>query len=313
MTIGKPTRPVKKKGSVPQPNNVLKFEKSCGIKTVKGKTPGDGRAVNVPTGSGGSGKSSLAGGLLLPLLLLAFFLFLAAGCTSRARVPYKPYQPAKGKELARMGYSIQAGSFSNAGNAAKLTRSLKQDGVDAYYFVHRTGSYKVRFGNFPTEKLARAKAESLREAGIIKDFFIVNPEDYAVARMAKLGSSRFRDEIVRTAETFVGVPYLWGGSSSDEGFDCSGLTLAVYRHNGLNLPRSSCDQFESGTPVEKDRLLKGDLVFFNTSGVKKISHVGIYIGDGKFIHAPGRGKKIGVASLKQRYFADRYAGGRSYI
>jgi hypothetical protein len=244
------------------------------------------------------------------LFVFLLILSLAASCAPRARVPYRPYKPAKAKPLPRMGYSIQVGAFSSEVNAARFTQSLKEDGVDAYYFVHKSGIYKVRFGNFPTDRQARERAAGLRRSGVIGEFFIVRPGDYAAARA---DSPHLRKEIVRTAESFIGVKYLWGGTSTEEGFDCSGLTMAVYRHNGLDLPRSSKEQFESGTPVGREDLRPGDLVFFMTSGVKKVSHVGVYVGDGKFIHAPSRGKKICTAALSQRYFADRFAGGRTYI
>jgi cell wall-associated NlpC family hydrolase len=245
------------------------------------------------------------------VLILVLFLFYAAGCAPRARVSYAP--PPKKKALVRMGYAIQAGAFASAENAARLTQSLKKEGLDAYYFVHPSGIYKVRFGNYPTEKLARSRADALQAAGVIDGFYIVKPGDYAVARTEKMGSPYLRSELIRTAESFIGVPYLWGGTSSEEGLDCSGLTMAVYQYNGLDLPRSSREQFDHGTPVERSRLQKGDLVFFKTSGVNKVSHVGIYVGNDRFIHAPGRGKKIGVDSLSKRYFARRYAGARSYI
>jgi len=122
-----------------------------------------------------------------------------------------------------------------------------------------------------------------------------------------------REEMARTAGSFVGVPYLWGGTSASEGFDCSGLTMAVYQLSGLDLPRSSQQQFETGTPVERDMLRKGDLVFFRTKDPGKVSHVGLYIGDGRFVHAPGQGKRISIESLSTPYYAARYAGARSYI
>jgi hypothetical protein len=212
-----------------------------------------------------------------------------------------------------MGYSIQLGAFSTEQRAIRFTRSLKKDRLDAFYFAHKSGFYKVRFGNYSTDKSARAKALKLRDAGVIHEFYIVGPNDYAASKTAVLGISYLRDELVKTAESFIGVSYLWGGDSTDEGFDCSGLTMAVYRYNGLNLPRSSKEQFALGIPVERADLVKGDLVFFSTSGVKKISHVGIYIGNDKFIHAPGPGKKICVASLSQRYFAERFVEGRGYL
>jgi cell wall-associated NlpC family hydrolase len=89
--------------------------------------------------------------------------------------------------------------------------------------------------------------------------------------------------------------------------------MAVYHLNGLNLPRSSNAQWQVGSPVKRSQLSKGDLVFFATSGGGKISHVGIYAGGDKFIHAPGVNEKIRVDSLSSKYFRRRYAGARTYL
>jgi cell wall-associated NlpC family hydrolase len=89
--------------------------------------------------------------------------------------------------------------------------------------------------------------------------------------------------------------------------------MTVYQLNGLDLPRSTREQYETGTPVERNDLLKGDLVFFTTSGKGKVAHVGVYVGDGRFIHAPGRGKNIRVDYLSRSYYKKRYLGGRTYI
>ena len=83
--------------------------------------------------------------------------------------------------------------------------------------------------------------------------------------------------------------------------------------NGLNLPRSSSAQWTAGSRVDRHQLSEADLVFFATSGGKRISHVGIYVGKDKFIHAPGRSKKIRVSSLSNTYFKQRYVGARSYL
>jgi len=91
------------------------------------------------------------------------------------------------------------------------------------------------------------------------------------------------------------------------------LALAVYQLNGLSLPRTSADQYDSGTPVDKEELQKGDLVFFSNSWFGGISHVGIYIGDGRFIHAPGKGKVIRSESLASAYYQDHYRGARTYL
>jgi cell wall-associated NlpC family hydrolase len=247
-----------------------------------------------------------------PLLFLLIVLILA-GC-ARKEVPPDRIQPAgKGGMPAKMGFTIQAGAFSKAENAAKLTVKLNREGLSAYYFVYKTGLYKVRFGNFKTAEAAAERARRLVDNGIIEEYWIVNPREYAIALKEEKGDQYVRDEITRTARSFIGVPYLWGGDSADEGFDCSGFTMAVYQYNGLMLPHSSRDQSEMGVPVGKGNLVKGDLVFFNTNNSGKVSHVGVYIGNGRFIHAPGRGKKIGIESLDSKYYNKHYAGGRSLL
>jgi len=253
-----------------------------------------------------------------PVWVLAICVLFAAGCggrpVQRTEAPVKPApsEPARA-ETPRLGYSIQAGAFANVNNAARLTDALKARGLDAYYFVFRKDLYKVRFGNFPTKAAARDRAEELRKAGVIEEFYVVAPEEYALSRSARLGGAYLREELVRTARSFLGVPYLWGGTSPESGFDCSGLAMAVYRLNGIDIPRSSREQFEAGNPVEGRRLSEGDLVFFATAEKGKASHVGIYTGRGEFIHAPGRGKRIRLDSLDGGYYGSRYVGSRSYL
>jgi len=216
--------------------------------------------------------------------------------------------------LAQLGYSVQVGAFANQNNAVRLSEALERYGLDAYYFVHETGLYKVRFGDFPTKEAARRKAEDVRAAGIIDDYWIVSPADYAVRKQRQYGD-RFdlRREIVGTAKRFIGTPYRWGGSSADEGFDCSGLTMVVYQLNGLKLPRSSRHQYRAGIAIGRNEIRQGDLVFFATSGGRRISHVGIYAGKGRFIHAPGRGKRIRTDLLTRKYYKARYVGARTYL
>jgi hypothetical protein len=240
---------------------------------------------------------------------------LAAACASKGVVepPLTPVPEEAKKELAPMGYSIQAGAFLNVDNAQRLTESLEKQGLSAYYFHHKTGLFKVRFGDFSSKEEARLKAEDLVAGGVIDGYYIVTPEHYAVAKARIYGPTHLRNEIVGTAKSFIGIPYRWGGSSPGKGFDCSGLAMAVYQYNGLNLPRSSMAQYEAGSPVGRRELDRGDLVFFATSGVKRVSHVGVYTGNGRFVHAPGRGKAIRVNSLSDPYYEQRYVGARTYL
>ena len=243
----------------------------------------------------------------------AVALILFVGCGRQAvRYPAPPVRSPEKGAVPRLGYTIQAGAFAAAENAARLTRSLQEKGLDATYFVAGKGLYRVRFGNFPTRELARARAEEIRAAGVIQEFYIVSPDQYAVARRAEMGEAYLREELVRTAQSFLGVPYLWGGASADAGFDCSGLTMTVYQLNGFDIPRMSGEQFAAGTPVDRSSLEKGDLIFFAKQG-NKVSHVGVYTGDGWFIHSPGRGKRIRKDSLSQDYYSRTFLGARSYL
>jgi cell wall-associated NlpC family hydrolase len=116
----------------------------------------------------------------------------------------------------------------------------------------------------------------------------------------------------RTAERFVGIPYRWGGENVVDGMDCSGFVRAVYNLCGINIPRTSGEQFKVGDKVEREQLMDGDLVFFGSS-VDKINHVGIYVGGGRFVHAPRRGDEIKISTIDEKYFAERFIGAKRYF
>ena len=113
--------------------------------------------------------------------------------------------------------------------------------------------------------------------------------------------------LVATAMQYMGVPYVYGGSSPS-GFDCSGFVQYVYRQSGIELPRTADVQFEVGTPVSREELQPGDLVFFAGDYVN-ISHVGIYLHDDEFIHASTT-YGIAIDSLNRDYRRDHYMGAR---
>jgi len=251
--------------------------------------------------------------ILPKIIILLSIPFLILSCSTRTTrlLPESPVQKSKPLEL--MGYTIQAGAFANVENAVRLTETLKKSDLDATYFKATDGLFKVRFGNFSTKESARQKAQSLKDAHVIEEFYIVKPEDYTVAKQKQYGTNYLRESLVKTAHDFIGVPYLWGGSSVETGFDCSGLTMTVYQLNGLNLPRHSRTQYDAGSSVSISELQKGDLVFFALHGKRKVSHVGIYIGDGKFIHAPSHGKKISIEHLSTPFFAKGFVNGKNYL
>lgn len=247
------------------------------------------------------------------LLPLCFLPFLLPGCGPKVPPRIEPAPPAPTPRVVETGYSVQLGAFSVLANAVRLTERLRGLGEDVYYFRDESGLYKVRLGDFHSRREAQDRVDSLVSQGLVDAYFIVGPEDYALARSRIHGLSVLRDEIVRTAERFIGLPYQWGGSSPEQGFDCSGLTMAAYQMNGLNIPRTSLEQFERGLDVSSGRPERGDLVFFAIKEGRKVSHVGIYRGGNTFIHAPGEGRSIRVDSLSNSYYSQRYAGARSYF
>ena len=117
-------------------------------------------------------------------------------------------------------------------------------------------------------------------------------------------------EIALLALGQLGVPYRYGGASPQQGFDCSGLVTYVYREaTGTKLPRTTEELAGEGTHVERDELHPGDLVFYDTLG-RRFSHVGIYLGEGKFVHSPSRNGVVRVEDMRVSYWRERYTGAR---
>lgn len=136
------------------------------------------------------------------------------------------------------------------------------------------------------------------------------PSASAVAEAAPAGIAAIGADLALQALSFVGVPYRFGGEDPARGFDCSGLVRHVARVVlGLDLPRTSEAIARVGQSVARDALQGGDLVFFNTLGHRN-SHVGVYIGDGRFVHAPTRNGVVRVEALDDRYWRTRFNGAR---
>lgn len=154
----------------------------------------------------------------------------------------------------------------------------------------------------PARRRATAKTPSREES----------PPAQAVeaAQGSQTGQTGDLESLIKTASAQLGKRYSFGGESPRQGFDCSGLSSYVYSKNGLDLPRSSREQYSQGAPVERDKLRKGDLVFF---GRKGINHVGIYLDDGKFIHAASSGGAVKVGDLDDPLWNKLYAGARRVL
>lgn len=127
------------------------------------------------------------------------------------------------------------------------------------------------------------------------------------------GDERLRSDIVVRALAQIDIPYRYGGSTPAVGFDCSGLVRYVYGTvAGRELPRRSEEMGKVGDSITRSQLEPGDLVFFNTLS-RAYSHVAIYIGDGRFLHAPARGGKVRIEALDDRYWTNRFNGARRLL
>jgi hypothetical protein len=254
---------------------------------------------------------------------------------------------AKTTGISRLGHAIQMGAFADVKNAERFTAKLQAKGIEAFYFRKDNGVYAVRFGDFPSKEKARVVAKRLVAERMIDSYYIAPPSEVVFSQTRGPGWQKSPpDEIrkqngpiqpvvpreapekpvsipaketkdmgviaARTAERFVGIPYRWGGDNVVDGMDCSGFVRAVYNLCGLSIPRTSRDQFAAGDLVSKSDLKDGDLVFFGDT-VDKINHVGIYVGNGKYVHAPRRGEEIRVSAVNESYFEKRFVGARRYF
>ncbi|MCP3921927.1 MAG: hydrolase [Desulfobacterales bacterium] len=247
---------------------------------------------------------------LLKKISLVILVLMLSSCFNYEAAYQRKYKSSTNRFLLpTLKYSIQVGAFKELENAIALVEKIRSYNTKPFYFRDRNGEYKVRFGNFVTKNVAEERGKKLVALGVVEDYYVITPENYKV----KAGGKDIRANLVNTAKQYIGLPYKWGGTSPTRGFDCSGLTMVTYRINGYNIPRTSREQYKKGKYVGLKNLNPGDLVFFDIKRRGRVSHVGLYVGGGKFIHAPRKGKKIHITSLYKKYYKQRFVGGRSYL
>ena len=187
------------------------------------------------------------------------------------------------KRLQELGYykgsvdGVFGGVTFNAVYVFQRTNGLHIDGI--------AGSNTIAKLNLPNDQIKAPPAEDVSR-----------------------GSSRSGHALVSLAQSFMGTPYVWGGARPG-GFDCSGFIYYLIAQHGVTIPRMADGQFNVGVSVEKSILQAGDLVFFSTYEPGP-SHVGIYMGDGNFIHASSAAGQVTVTSLSKAYYVERYLGAR---
>jgi cell wall-associated NlpC family hydrolase len=205
--------------------------------------------------------------------------------------------------------------------------SIKRVGIAAGFFIAAVGSASAEIVTAPTpiacvasalqdyfgttivEAIATQRVEKVEIVADSSDTSAVAASIDAVATHA-IAVSDPRQDLTDFAMQFVDVRYHRGGRAPSTGFDCSGFVHYVFSQVlGIDLPQNSVGQYEVGKQVARTDMMTGDLVFFKTHG-KRISHVGIYLGEGRFIHSPTTGERVRVDNLSAQYWAHRFAGAR---
>ena len=219
---------------------------------------------------------------LKPFFVLSLLALLAAGCTPKQKTysyNFEEYQ----------GFNARNDFITHDHDSApeeRLKADAEQNLLSGNLFDQ---------GSSPKVASASSRHEKLLSENL-----------FELASVQRKGS--IYDHMLRTANTQLGKRYRSGGCDPNSGFDCSGFTTWVFNRYGIHLPRSSREQYQVGKMVAKNNLRKGDLVFFRSK--RGISHVGIYLENGKFIHSASHGKSVTVSNLEEDYWRTHYAGGR---
>ena len=121
-------------------------------------------------------------------------------------------------------------------------------------------------------------------------------------------------DLIMNAMGLIGLSYRYGGNNPNQGLDCSAFMQYIFKQSmRVSLPRTASEQFGVGSSVDRSSLQPGDMVFFRTAGPSRISHVGMYIGEGRFIHSPSTGKSISITSLDSGYWANKFVTARRVL
>ena len=235
---------------------------------------------------------------------------------------------------ARAEFAVQVGAFAREDEARTLVQSLATEGLPVYLAYGRPA--QVLVGAYPTREEAEQMALRIRleERLVCRVLEVGSWEPLRLGLPAVAGGVRTPargrgtpangdlreeksrgqyDRLISLALEQMGRPYRYGGEDIEEGLDCSFFVQTVYRGMGVALPRTSGLQFRSGHRVTRQDLTIGDLVFFKRPGRRRVSHVGIYIGGGEFIHANRGEKKVTISRLDEPLFKRRYAGARRIL
>jgi cell wall-associated NlpC family hydrolase len=187
-----------------------------------------------------------------------------------------------------------------------ICASVKTEVVKADVAIKGQTQVVLRSATFKTDKVIKVPDRSAEKKKTEAGKRLSRGET-----SSKSANSEGGNNLISYAYDFIGKPYVWG-AEGPKSFDCSGFTKYVYKAFGVNLPHYTGSQIGEGSSVKRKNLKQGDLVFFNTDG-SSVSHVGIYVGDGEFIHASSGSRKVTVSNLGQSYYNSAYVGARRIL
>lgn len=230
--------------------------------------------------------------------------------------------PSSKKVLKTAKYRVKSGDalytiakkHKTSVKTLKSLNGLKGDRLKAGQTIKVPAAKTVRVAKKVTKKSDKKLAQTLSrlpKATYVKK----EPTKKDIFNFSSLFSGEKPEKIVKVAKKKLGNRYVWGATGTKGTFDCSGFTKYCYKKNGIEIPRTSIMQSKHGKFVKRKDLKKGDLVFFDTSKRRKgyVNHVGIYMGDNKFIHASSAKKKVVITSLDKNFYSQRYMGARRPI
>lgn len=242
---------------------------------------------------------------------------------------HKSFLDVLTRENAELGYGVVTGSGVNLrsgpGTGYRVV-STAAKGAKCYIIGLNSGWYKVIYGSnicyirsdylelteIPYENQASPNSPKFfrrgKSTGIAPSASALNGTSSGTVAQVSSGSSLTGQAIVAEAQKYLGTPYVYGGASPS-GFDCSGLVYYVLKTLGYSPNRTPEAQYAQGTYVSKANLLPGDIVFFSGNG-STITHVGIYVGNGQFIHSPNSRSTVSYSSLTSGYWSEHYYGAR---
>ncbi len=233
---------------------------------------------------------------------------------------HSDYLQFTARENAELGYGSVNGvnvNIRSGPGTGYRTLTRASTGEKAYIIGINHQWFKVIYGNtigyIRSDYLELTEIPYENRDSANKPLFFVGGKSTGVAPSASAlkPATGSGSKIVATAKQYLGVPYVWGGSTPS-GFDCSGFVQYVFAKHGISLPRTSKQQWTVGTSISKASLQPGDLVFFANTYTSGVSHLGIYIGNGQFIHASSS-KGVIISSMSNSYWDNHYHGSRRVL